>query len=149
MTGRSADAATAIRLIPDLAIVPKDGHATSDPNWLRVEPVDLIARYRWIRLRYSSSFFNDPIRPLVRFENRAGKSFIQAMNGPVLGSAEWMGRVPDDTVAIAISPGRRRGPTGFRIDGVTPVSRLALFGRGPLRDWRWPYCTLRSRLVSS
>jgi GT2 family glycosyltransferase len=149
VTGRSADAATAIRLIPDLAIVPKDGHATSDPSWLRVEPVDPIARYRWIRLRYSSSFFDDPIRPLIRFENRAGESFIQAMNGPVLGSAEWMGRVPDDTVAIAISPGRRRGPTGFRIDGVTPVSRLAQLGRGTLHDWRWAYWTVRSRLVNS
>jgi O-antigen biosynthesis protein len=150
MTGRSATAATAIRLIPDHpAIVPIDDVATRDSSWLRVEPAHLIARHRWIRLRYSSSFFEDPIRPLIRFVTRAGAVFIQAMNGPVLGSAEWMGRVPDDTMAIAISPGRGRGPMGFRIDRVTPVSRLALLGRGALHDWRWAYWTVRSRLVNS
>ena len=147
MTGRSATAATAIRLIPDhLAIVPIDAAAT---RWLRVEPAHLIARHRWIRLRYSSSFFEDPIRPLIRFVTRTGAVFIQAMNGPVLGSAEWTGRVPDKTMAIAISPGRGGGPMGFRIDRVTPVSRLTLLGRGALHDWRWAYWTVRSRLVNS
>ena len=137
MTGRSATAATAIRLIPDhLAIVPIDAAAT---RWLRVEPAHLIARHRWIRLRYSSSFFEDPIRPLIRFVTRTGAVFIQAMNGPVLGSAEWTGRVPDKTMAIAISPGRGGGPMGFRIDRVTPVSRLTLLGRGALHD-----CDLRA-----
>jgi O-antigen biosynthesis protein len=149
MTARSADAASAIRLVPDPEIDPNDSATSRDSVWLRVEPVHLIACYRWIRLRYSSNFFDDPVRPLIRFETRSGAVFIQAMNGPVLGSAEWLGRVPDDTVAIAISPGRRRGTTGFRIDGVTPASRLALLGRGALHDWRWAYWTVRSRLVNS
>jgi O-antigen biosynthesis protein len=149
MTGRSADAATAICLIPDPEIAPRDGAVARDPDWLRVEPVHLIARHGWIRLPYSSSFFDDPIRPLIRFETHAGESFIQAMNGPVLGSAEWLGRVPDDTVAIAISPGRGRGRPGLRIDGVMPVSRLALLCRGTLHDWRWAYWTVRSRLLNS
>lgn len=147
MTARSADAA--IRLVPAPEIDRTDGAASRDAGWLRVEPVHLIGRHRWIRLRYSSNFFDDPVRPLIRFETRAGAVFVQTMNGPVLGSAEWLGRVPDDTVAIAISPGRRRGATGFRIDGVTPVSRLALLGRGVLHDWRWAYWTVRSRLVNS
>jgi hypothetical protein len=149
MMGQGANAPTARRLTPELRIDPKDGEAIRNPTWLRVEPVHLIARHRWIRLRYSSSFFDDPVRPLIRFETRAGEAFIQAMNGPVLGSAEWLGRVPDHTVAIAISPGRRPGLLGFRIDGVTPVSTLALLGRGMLHDPMWAYWTVRSRLVNS
>src|SRR5580692_1159848 len=116
--GRSAEAPSAICLIPVPEVDPKHGTAIPDPTWLLVEPVHLIARHRWIRLRYSSSFFDDPVRPLIRFETRAGEAFIQAMNGAVLGSAEWVGRVPNDTVAVAISPGRRRGHPGFRIDDV-------------------------------
>jgi O-antigen biosynthesis protein len=147
--GRSAGAPSAICLIPVPEVDPKHGTAIPDPTWLLVEPVHLIARHRWIRLRYSSSFFDDPVRPLIRFETRAGEAFIQAMNGPVLGSAEWLGRVPDHTVAIAVSPGRRPGLLGFRIDGVTPVSTLALLGRGMLHDPMWTYWTVRSRLVNS
>jgi GT2 family glycosyltransferase len=149
MMDRSADDPGAIRLVPVSEVDPKDGSAIGDPTWLRVEPVHLLARHRWIRLRYSSSFFDDPVRPLIRFETRASEFFIQAMNGPVLGSAEWTGRVPANTVAVAISPGQRSGPSGFRIDGVAPVSRLALLGRGTLHDWRWAYWTVRSRLVNS
>ena len=149
MMDRSADAWGAIRLVPVAEVDPKDSAAIGTPTWLRVEPVHLLARHRWIRLRYSSSFFDDPVRPLIRFETGAGEAFMQAMNGPVLGSAEWTGRVPDNTVAVAISPSRRAGPSGFRIDGVAPVSRLALLGRGTLHDWRWAYWTVRSRLVNS
>ncbi len=149
MMDQSADASGSIRLVPIPEVDPKDNAVIGDPIWLRVEPVRLLARHRWIRLRYSSSFFDDPVRPLIRFETRAGESFIQAMNGPVLGSAEWIGRVPDNTVAVAISPGRRPRPSGFRIDDVAPVSRLALLGCGTLHDWRWAYWTVRSRLVNS
>jgi GT2 family glycosyltransferase len=154
MTDRSAGAPGTIGLVPDPEIDPNDGATIGNPTignptWLRVEPVHLLARHRWIRLRYSSSFFDDPVRPLIRFDTRAGESFIQAMNGPVLGSAEWMGRVPDNTVAIAISPSLRPGPPGFRIDGVAPVSRLSLLGRGMLHDSMWAYWTVRSRLVNS
>jgi GT2 family glycosyltransferase len=148
MTGKSSKGPASLRLIPDLGSHPKDGAAVPTPTWLRVEPVHLLARHRWIRLRYSSSFFDDPVRPLIRFETRDGETIIQAMNGPVLGSAEWVGRVPNDTVAIAISPSPRE-PFGFRLDGVAPVSRLALLGRGMVHDPMWAYWTVRSRLVNS
>ena len=146
---RLRPAPSAIRLVPDLATDPKDGAVTGGPVWLRIEPVHLLARHRWIKLRYSSGFFDESVRPLIRFETRAGDTIIQAMNGPVLGSAEWIGRVPDNTVAVTISPSRRAAPSSFRIDDIAPVSRLALLGRGMLHDWRWAYWTVRSRFVNS
>src|SRR5271154_608863 len=104
MMGRSGKADPAIRLVSGAQGAPPGGDTADDPTWLRVENAELIAGHRWIRLRYSSSFFDDPVRPLIRFVTGGGATFLQAMNGPVLGSAEWMGRVPDDTVAIAIAP---------------------------------------------
>jgi O-antigen biosynthesis protein len=145
MKGARAD--TALRLVPDLEVATEEDTIARDATWLRVEPVELIARHRWIRLHYSASFFDDAVRPLIRFKTRTGAAFVQAMNGPVLGSAEWMGRVPEDTVKVAISPGR--GGTAFRIDGVSPLSRVGLLRRGLRHDWRWVYWTVRSRLLNS
>jgi O-antigen biosynthesis protein len=141
--------ADTLRLVPDLDVATERDAVARDATWLRVEPVELIARHRWIRLRYSASFFDDPVRPLICFKTRTGAAFVQAMNGPVLGSAEWVGRVPDDTVKVAISPGRGVAPSTFRIDGVTPLSRIGLLHRGLGRDWRWVYWTVRSRLLDS
>jgi O-antigen biosynthesis protein len=148
MTRPNAEAPAAIRLVPEAEVAPQDGTVGRDPAWFCVEPFDLIARHRWIRLCYSASFFEDPMRPLIRFKTRTAQ-IVQAMNGPVLGSAEWIGRVPEDTVAIAITPGCSRDSSRFRIDGVAPVSRLTLLGRGLFHDWRWVYWTVRSRLVNS
>jgi GT2 family glycosyltransferase len=146
---KRAGADTALRLVPDFEVATGPDAIACDAAWLRVEPVELIARHRWIRLRYSASFFDDPVRPLIRFETRSGAALVQAMNGPVLGSAEWMGRVPDDTVKVAISPGRGGTPSTFRIDRVSPLSRIGLLRRGLRRDWRWVYWTVRSRLLDS
>ncbi len=140
---------TALRLVPDLEVATEPAAVARDAVWLRVEPAELIARHRWIRLRYSASFFDDPARPLIRFKTRSGATFVQAMNGPVLGSAEWLGRVPDGTVKVAISPGRGGTPSSFRIDSVSPLSRLGLLHLGVRRDWRWVYWTVRSRLLNS
>jgi O-antigen biosynthesis protein len=146
---KPAGADTALRLLTDHEVASEQDAVAPDATWLRVEPAELIARHRWIRLRYSASFFDDPVRPLIRFKTRSGAVFVQAMNGPVLGSAEWMGRVPDDTVSVAISPGPRGTPSTFRIDGVSPLSRAGLLRRGLPHDWRWVYWTVRSRLLSS
>jgi GT2 family glycosyltransferase len=146
---KRAGADTAIRLVADLEVAAEQDALAPDAAWLQVEPAELIARHRWIRLRYSASFFDDPVRPLIRFKTRNGAAFVQAMNGPVLGSAEWTGRVPDDTVKVAISPGRGGTRSTFRIDDVSPLSRIGLLRRGLGHDWRWVYWTARSRLLKS
>jgi GT2 family glycosyltransferase len=139
------------RLEPAGGVEVRDGvsYATSLPLWLRLDPVKHICKCRWIRIRYSSGFFDEPIRPLIRFETRTGNSFIQPMNGAILGSAEWTGRIPDETEAIFISPGRRLGPFSFRIDRVEVLSRRKLLRGGFFTDPLWAFWALRSRLVKS
>jgi O-antigen biosynthesis protein len=140
-----------LHLVPEEGVEIRDGHtvAVNLPVWLRVEPTDLITRHRWVRLRYSSSIFDEPVRPLLRFTSTTGQAFVQAMNGPMLGSADWIGRVPERTAEVAISPCRRLGHFRFRIDDLEPVSRLALVRRGMARDPFWVPWAARSRLINS
>ena len=138
-------------LEPETGVEIKDGmaQAVSLPFWLRLEPAKQICKCRWIRIRYSSGFFDEPVRPLIRFDTRSGSSFIQPMNGAILGSAEWIGRVPTDSVSIAISPGRRLGPFSFRIDRVDVLSRPRLLRGGFFSDPLWAFWAVRSRMVDS
>jgi O-antigen biosynthesis protein len=139
------------RLEPESGVEMKGGttHAVSLPFWLRLEPVKRVCKCRWIRIRYSSGFFDEPVRPLIRFDTRPGNSFVQPMNGAILGSAEWIGRVPDDTVSVSFSPGRRLGPFSFRIDRIDVLSRPRLLQGGFFRDPLWAFWAIRSRMVDS
>jgi O-antigen biosynthesis protein len=123
--------------------------ATKLPVWLRLEPSNLITRRRWVRLRYSSSMFDEPVRPLIRFTIATGERFVEAMNGPILGSAEWIGRVPDRTISVQFSPCRRQGPFSFRLDSIAAVSRLSLLRSAIARDPLWVAWAARSRVLNS
>lgn len=138
-------------LHPESGVEIKDGvaHAVSLPFWLRLEPAKRLSKCRWIRIKYSSGFFDEPVRPLIRFDTRSGNSFVQPMNGAIFGSAEWIGRVPNETVSIAISPGRLLGPFSFRIDRVDVLSRPRLLQGGFFRDPLWAFWAVRSRMVDS
>ena len=92
--------------------------ARSLPVWLRVQPISAFPSRRRVRVRYRSSFFDDPVRPLIRFETAGGRSVVHPMNGAVPGSGEWTGRIPDKTVAVSISPVACLGPFDFVIDSV-------------------------------
>jgi GT2 family glycosyltransferase len=140
-----------LRLVPEEGIEIVDGEtvASTCPAWLRIEPITELARHRWIKLRYSSSFFDEPVRPLIRFITRKGETINLPMNGPVLGSAEWIGRVPDGTVSASINPVRQTGRFAFRIDGMTSIPRAALAGMGLRRSPDWLFWAARSRLVNS
>ena len=140
-----------LRLEPESGVEVIDGvtHAVSLPFWLRLEPAKAVVKRKWIKLRYSSSFFDEPVRPLIRFLTSSGKAFVQPMNGAILGSAEWIGRVPDDTVAVSVSPGRRLGPFSFRIDDLQWLSRRKLLRGGFFSDPLWVFWAIRSRFIDS
>lgn len=122
-----AEKRLAYRLKPERGRPAGGRHA----GWLRIDPAPLALRGRWVRLRYSASYFDDPIRPVIRFATPKDH-YDQVMNGPVLGSGEWIGRIPKDVVAVSIDPGTDRGR--FRIDSIDTVSRTALVRRGLVYD---------------
>lgn len=142
---------SAYRLEPEIGIRMIAGRpcAISLPFWFRLEPAALVARHRWVKIRYSGGIFDECARPLIRFVTKDRETLCQPMNGPLLGSAEWIGRVPDDTVAILISPGRRLGPISFRIESVTAASALKMMARGLLSNLGGAIWAIRSRFMHS
>lgn len=110
------------------AVATVDGRrvAKSLPVWLRLSNL-VLPRSRWVRIRYRSSFFDDPVRPLVKFETAERRVVIEVMNGPVLGTGEWIGPVPPGIMAISVSPVQRLGPFDFAIDGISPLPKWASF----------------------
>ena len=123
--------------------------ATATPCWLTLAAAAWKPAGRWIRLEYSASFFDDPVRPLIRFDLEDGASFTEPMNGPVFGRGAWIGRIPGGTCRIAISPVARAGRFDFRIDAVTALSRAALVWRGLAFDPAWLPWAFGAKLIGS
>ena len=126
---------------------PDGWMATTSEPWLLLD--SSVCRQSWLRLSYSCSLMDEPVRPLIRFTTRAGDVFTEPMNGAILGSAEWLGRIPPDTMEIAISSSRRSGPFNFRIDSISGASTAKLMVQGILQSWLWSYWTVRSLVVGS
>lgn len=123
--------------------------ATATPCWLDVPEAAWAPGGRWVRIVYSTSFFDDPVRPLIRFELADGTAVTEPMNGPVFGRGAWIGRIPDKTQRIAISPVADLGRFGFRIDGIAPVSRVGMIRRGLGFDPAWLPWAFGAKLIGS
>jgi GT2 family glycosyltransferase len=143
--------ATPVDLIPEYGVEEVDGErfACARQPWLSLRSDYIFASGNWIRLRYRSSFFDDPVRPLIRFKSPDGNVSIQVLNGPVLGAGESIVRVPDNTVSVSISPMVRPGRFDFAIDGIERVSRARLLAQGVLNGPKWAMVSLGARLINA
>jgi O-antigen biosynthesis protein len=142
---------TQLYLVPESGIEIIEGQtvATTRQTWLRIEPIAGLTRRKWICLRYSAGFFDEPVRPLIRFDMMDGTTVILPMNGPLLGTAEWIGRVPNGAVSASISPTRRPGPFAFRLEEISSIPRAAMMRHALQQGPDWLYWAIRSRLVNS
>ncbi len=123
--------------------------AVATPAWLSISPVTLFTTRTWVRIRYRSSFFDDPVRPLLRFTTRSGEVLHDAMTGAFAGGGEWIGRVPPGTMAVSVSPVTRTGQFDFTLESVEPVSPLHLFWRGLFQAWKWTAGSVIARLLNA
>lgn len=114
-----------VQLIPqqDVARTNSEDVALSATPWMRLEPIGEVLKHRWIKIEYRSSIFDDPVRPLIRFNISDGSEVWRIMNGPVMGTARWIDRIPDGTEAIWISPTNSPGPFRFQVDEIRGASR--------------------------
>ena len=103
--------------------------ADSLPAWLSIPNFLEVCGRSWFSIRYASSFFDRPVRPLLRFRTQLGRDITYILNGPVLGTAEWIGRIPDNSVSVSICTTDRLGPFAFRIEKAGAVSKYSLAGR--------------------
>lgn len=104
--------------------------ALSGRPWLRLATDWSRLKGRWVRLVYAQGLFDDPVRPLLRFEPSGEEITLPA---PVLGRGIWVGRVPEGTDTVAISPAMRPGPMNFRVEAVERSGALRLFAASVIR----------------
>ena len=137
-------------LVPYSSVeVTADGlTATTDQPWLELVCAGRAPSGVWVRISYRASYLDDLVRPLIAFETPSGAEW-DLMRAALFGRACWIGRVPDRTSRILISPVDRPGPFGFEIEGVEPVSRLSLLARGFRRDPRTAAMALGARLINA
>jgi GT2 family glycosyltransferase len=140
-----------IRLEPQTAIDVMNNRniAKSADAWLRVDPAKSLVGRRWVRLRYSSSYFDDPVRPLMSVYTATGQRSVQIMNGPILGSGEWIGRIPEGVTEAWISPVARAGPFAFQLDSIESLVRRDLIKRGLTNDPNSLFSSFTAKLVNA
>ncbi|MGQ0445959.1 MAG: glycosyltransferase family 2 protein [Beijerinckiaceae bacterium] len=115
--------------------------ALSGRPWLSIEPLSVFAPGRWFRMRYRLGLYDRPVRPLVSIRRGSDEIGWHLLPGPVLGRADWLGRVPAQATAVWISPVSEPGHFCFSIEEVETLSSLALLRRGLAGN--------RSRLLSA
>ena len=137
-------------LIPHAFVeVSADGLvATSHSPWLELVVSGGAPSGCWIEIGYRASYLDHLVRPLIRFET-AGVIEHAVMSAPLFGRTTWIGRVPEATQRILISPVDRAGPFGFEIEGIRRVSPFSLIMRAFRNDMQSSCMSIGARLINA
>jgi GT2 family glycosyltransferase len=123
--------------------------ARSPQPWLRIVGAESLFPGHWIRIRYRSSFWDDPVRPLLCFKRANDEALFHPLNGPILGAGQAIVRAPDDTLSVLISPVATIGRFDFAIDSIERVSRAFLLGDGLVRNPAWALAAAGAALLQA
>ncbi len=106
----------------DVSIENGNYRAISSEPWLRLARNDGLKPGAIVRIRYSTNYLDDPVRPILRF--RFGETAFEdnLMPAPYEGAGVWVGRVPEALDEAWISPTANAGPFDFRIEAIGPIS---------------------------
>jgi O-antigen biosynthesis protein len=126
--------------------------ALSPEPWLGIEADFLlkkavIKKSVWIELIYSSSYLDEPVRPILRcvLQDNYHDEILPA---PVFGRAIWRGYVPAGTVLLQISPTNQVGDFRFQIESLRKISRFELIARAFIKRPRKAVLAIASRLAN-
>ena len=110
--------------------------STSKRPWLRLDVDAMALSGRWVRLAYMSGLLEPLVRPVLRCKV-GDRHLDQVMPGALFGRGIWLGRIPDNTNEIWVSPTNRRGHFSFAIESLQCWSRpqliYELLRKNPLR----------------
>jgi O-antigen biosynthesis protein len=112
--------------------------ATNDCPWMRLSVDARRFAGRWVRLTYISGLLDPLARPVLRcFVGDSHHDEI--LPAALFGRAIWLGRIPEGTTAIWISPTNQPGPFAFAVEKLRVETRARLlwrvFWREPGRAW--------------
>jgi O-antigen biosynthesis protein len=124
--------------------------ALSPEPWLGIKADGLfengaLQKGVWIELIYSSSYFDKPVRPILRCIMQ-DNHHDEILPAPVFGRAIWRGYVPAGTVSLQISPINQLGSLSFRIESLRVMSRAEVLARAFVKRPRKAVLGLLSRI---
>ena len=127
----SAGATTQAALSPGMHAAGEGENflALSEEPWLKLGKALRLQPGAVMQIRYSSSIFDDPVRPILRFWLNKGGFRDMIGPSPYCGAGIWIGRIPKDFREAWISPTNKSGPFSFRIDSVERFAPRALLRR--------------------
>lgn len=120
---------------------------TADP-WLVLDLPRAMRGGHWMRFSYRSSYLDPLIRPLIRFEGPSEPEW-DVMRAPIFGRATWIGRIPEGTRRILISPVNEAGPFSFEIEAMRRIVAVGLLARALRRDRKTAAMAVGARLINA
>ena len=114
--------------------------------WLELKFAQGVPSGRWIRIVYRASYLDHLTRALIRFKTSDGEEW-DTMAAPLFGRAVWIGRIPEKTTRVLISPVGQGDFFGFEIERVETISRLSLLPRAFRHDSKTAVMALGARLI--
>ena len=106
----------------DVLVEGEHFQAASNEPWLQLENIEDLIPGSIVRIRYSSNFFDDPVRPILRFWQGEDKYQDNIMPSPYSGAGLWVGRIPHGVTTVWISPTAQAGLFDFLIEAIEAVS---------------------------
>ncbi len=115
----------------NVVVSDKNFLSLSREPWLEVEEdsIPLLAGCI-VEITYHLSYWDEPVRPILRFEKASGSHTDYIAPAPVAGAGIWIGRVPWKTRRLLVSPTDKVGPFGFKIASIRRRHWLGLVARG-------------------
>lgn len=137
-----------VDLVPGQNVRRDGGRLIADGGvpWMSLRFARGVPSGRWISLTYSSSYLDVLVRPMLRFVTPDGHQERMLPAG-LFGRAEWIGRVPEGTTDVLLSPTDRPGPFGFEIERCASVSPIAVLARAWPHDRRRTLLAIGSRVI--
>ncbi len=120
--------------------------ATSPEPWLTLESAALRPG-RFVAITYRASLWDEPVRPVFRFEAAARTVTDRIAPGPVAGAGIWVGRVPAGTIRTSVSPTNRPGHFAFAVEAIRRRSWIGLVLEGLRRKPRAARGAVLTRLI--
>jgi GT2 family glycosyltransferase len=117
-----------VELTADKDVIDESDYfiATSDAPWLRISDPDFFNTSGYFDIEYSSHFFDDPVRPILRFITDT-EIIDRALPGPVAGIALSRVFFPKNIKACLISPVNKPGIFNFRIKRSEQINNFQIF----------------------
>ena len=132
-SAENLDAADALlEIVRDVRAEGDATYALSDEPWLRFRRPDALRPGAFVEIRYAASYFDPPVRPLLRFWLGKDDYREHILPAACEGAGSWIGRVPRGRTEVWMSPTNRPGRFSFRVTDVAEPSH-SLFMRRLMR----------------